>query len=42
MDCEACEFDMCFEHDPEWASREERTTLAKVATFNPMDEMYDD
>jgi len=23
MDCEACEFDMCFEHNPQWASREE-------------------
>ena len=21
--CEACEFDMCFDHDPDWTAREE-------------------
>jgi hypothetical protein len=39
MDCEACEFDMCFEHDPGWASREEVSIL--TTPHNPMDEMYD-
>lgn len=40
--CEACEYDQCFTHDPNWARRAERDLLVSIATFDPMSEMYDD
>jgi len=40
--CEQCEFDQCFTHNPDWTKHAERDVLVGIATFNPMDEMYDD